>query len=97
MAVIRDPSRLYAGQRLVIRLTDIMTVNNTLESSVPTFNTAPLAGTSYKVQKGDSLWTIARRAYGSGWRWNIIYEANTDAIADPNRIREGQEIAIPQK
>lgn len=93
-AVIRNPGRLYAGQRLVIRLTETIAANNVSEYSS---STGVLEGTIYKVQRGDSLWTIARRVYGSGRLWNIIYEANRDIIADPDRIRGSQVLAIPQR
>ncbi|MBD5528072.1 MAG: BspA family leucine-rich repeat surface protein [Lachnospiraceae bacterium] len=96
-AIIKNPGRLYAGQKLVIRLTGNAVLNPFLETSAPVSDEIALAGTSYRVQKGDSLWTIARRAYGSGRLWNIIYEANKDVIADVERISEGQEIIIPQR
>lgn len=92
-AVIRNPGRLYAGQKLVIRLTGL--TNLTPDASVPISGAAVSEGTAYRVQKGDRLWTIAHRAYGSGRLWYIIYEANKDIIADPERIREGQVITIP--
>ena len=94
-AVIRNPGRLYAGQKLVIRLTGFE--NPMLEESVLELGLEVLEGTTYRVQKGDRLWTIARRAYGSGHLWNIIYEANKDIIADPARIREGQVITVPRR
>lgn len=96
-AVIRNPGRLYVGQKLVIRLILAGQVNLMPEILVPVSDVASLTGTSYKVQKGDRLWNIAHRVYGSGRLWNIIYEANKDIIADPERIREGQVITIPQR
>ena len=95
MAVIKNPHRLYAGQKLIIRLTGI--TNPVPETPVPVSEAAVSEGTAYRVQKGDRLWTIAYRAYGSGRLWNIIYEANKDVIADPERIREGLVIIIPQR
>ena len=35
------------------------------------------------VQPGHSLWRIARRVYGSGVRYTVIYQANRDQIRDP--------------
>lgn len=96
-AAIKNPGRLYAGQRLIIRLTEMAVATYTPELTVSIPSTETLEGTAYRVQKGDRLWTIARRAYGSGRLWTIIYEANKDVIADPERIREGQVIAIPQR
>jgi nucleoid-associated protein YgaU len=47
------------------------------------------------VQPGQSLWRIARHAYGQGIRYTVIYAANRDAIRDPNLIYPGQVFAVP--
>ncbi|MBV9538166.1 MAG: LysM peptidoglycan-binding domain-containing protein [Acidisphaera sp.] len=47
------------------------------------------------VQPGQNLWRIARRAYGQGMRYTVIYEANRDQIRDPGRIYPGQVFAVP--
>ena len=91
--VIKDPSRLYKGQQLIIRLTN--TAGCAPDSTVSLPCSGALEGTVYRIQPGDRLWTIASRAYGSGKLWTLIYEANRDIIADPERIRVGQVINIP--
>ncbi len=48
------------------------------------------------VQPGNSLWRIARVAYGSGPRFTVIYAANQEQIRDPDLIFPGQVFAIPQ-
>ncbi len=55
---------------------------------------APAEG-KLTVERGNSLWRIARRAYGSGYDYMIIYEANKGQIGDPNRIYPGQVFNIP--
>lgn len=47
------------------------------------------------VQPGNSLWRIARRVYGSGFEYTIIYDANQDQIRDPNVIYPGQILDLP--
>jgi len=47
------------------------------------------------VQPGNSLWRIARRAYGGGIKYTIIFEANRSRIRDPNLIYPGQIFSIP--
>lgn len=82
------------------------TVNITLAASRPkaelepqreTSNSpAPSQAASYTVVKGDSLWAIAKRFYGNGQKYGVIYEANKGVIGgNPNRIYPGQVFTIP--
>ena len=48
------------------------------------------------VRLGNSLWRIARRAYGRGMRYTVIYKANRDQIRDPDLIYPGQIFFIPK-
>jgi LysM domain len=48
------------------------------------------------VQPGNSLWRIARRAYGRGAQYTIIYEANASQIRDPDLIYPGQIFEVPE-
>ncbi len=47
------------------------------------------------VQPGNSLWRIARRLYGEGVQYTVIYEANRDQIRDPDLIYPGQLFTTP--
>lgn len=51
---------------------------------------------TYTVQSGDSLWKIAKNAYGDGAQYMQIYYANKDRIKDPDMIQVGWELVIPQ-
>lgn len=57
-------------------------------------STAPKTKT-YTVKKGDTLWAIASKYYGSGAQYTKIYKANTDKISNPNLIYPGQVFTIP--
>ena len=60
---------------------------------------APSAATAsgkYTVQAGNSLWVIARKAYGSGLHYTVIFGANKEHIKDPNVIFPGQVISLPK-
>jgi hypothetical protein len=48
------------------------------------------------VQPGNSLWRIARRTYGQGVQFTLIYEANRNQIRDPNLIYPGQVFTLPR-
>ena len=50
---------------------------------------------AFIVQPGNSLWRIARRSYGEGLGYTVIYEANRQQIRDPDLIYPGQVFAIP--
>jgi nucleoid-associated protein YgaU len=53
-------------------------------------------GQNIVVQPGASLWRIARRTYGDGVRFSVIYEANQSQIRDPDLIYPGQIFTVPQ-
>jgi len=49
------------------------------------------------VQPGNSLWRIARRMYGEGTEYTMIFQANQDQIKDPNLIFPGQIFKLPSE
>jgi len=49
----------------------------------------------YTVKQGDTLWEIAAKECGSGYRWKNIYELNKDKIKNPNKLKKGTKILIP--
>lgn len=53
-----------------------------------------ISGDSYTVVHGDSLWTIAERAYGDGFKWTQIAEANK--LAHPGTIHTGNVLTLPR-
>jgi nucleoid-associated protein YgaU len=57
---------------------------------------AEAAPGSVVVQPGNSLWRIARRTYGEGVRFSLIFEANKDQIRDPDLIYPGQVFSLPK-
>jgi nucleoid-associated protein YgaU len=47
------------------------------------------------VQRGGTLWGIARDSLGSGTRYTTIYAANRDRISNPDLIFPGQVVKLP--
>ena len=58
-------------------------------------NPAVEQGKTYTVQKGDTLWKIAKQFYGNGSQYSKIVSANSDKIKNPNLIYPGQVFSIP--
>lgn len=57
---------------------------------------APAAAQAYTVVKGDCLWNIAKKFYGDGSLYTVIYNANQGVIGgNPNLIFPGQVLTIP--
>lgn len=50
----------------------------------------------YVIQKGDTLWEIAEKAYGNGSKYMKIVEVNREVIKDADKIFPGQKIRIPK-
>jgi nucleoid-associated protein YgaU len=53
-----------------------------------------ITGGTYTVVKGDCLWDIAVRAYGDGYMWTDIAEANN--LANPDIIHAGNVLVLPR-
>ncbi|MFM8701722.1 MAG: LysM peptidoglycan-binding domain-containing protein [Hyphomicrobiales bacterium] len=47
------------------------------------------------VVRGDSLWRISKKIYGSGFRYTVIHRANRDQIRNPDLIYPGQVFVLP--
>ncbi len=56
---------------------------------------SPAGGQVYTVQKGDSLYELARRFYNDQSRWREIWEANKNRLADPDKLQVGMKLIIP--
>ena len=52
-------------------------------------------GQQVTVMKGNALWEIARKIYGSGIAYSIIFASNKQQIRDPDMIYPGQILDIP--
>ena len=50
---------------------------------------------AYRVQAGDTLWSIAEVVLGDPSLWPALYRANRDRIKDPRHVYPGQRLSIP--
>lgn len=75
---LADPNIIHAGQELVIQR-----VSDDEEEPLPA---------DYIVQEGDTLWSIAERAYGDGSKYTELAEKN--GLGNPELIYPGQRIIL---
>jgi nucleoid-associated protein YgaU len=76
-----------------------ITVNEAAAAKTQTAGASANAGTStrtYTVKAGDSLSKISREFYGDANKYQKIFQANRDRLSDPDKIRAGQELVIPE-
>lgn len=56
---------------------------------------ATAAPRTYTVAAGDNLSKIAKKLYGDANKWKRIFEANREILKNPDLIRPGQVLKIP--
>lgn len=92
---IANPSRIFAGTVLSIPQigapTSLPKTAAGPDQQLAQGSTTVQPGTSYTVQKGDTLWNLSIKAYGSGFEWYKIEAANTPIL----RNSLGKPIIVP--
>lgn len=102
---LADPSNIHMGDRLVLpnvtpKLATItVTPKPTVRTNDEQFSSTKqggnaIVGTAYTVIHGDTMWDIAVRAYGDGYRWPEIAKANN--LTNPGLIFSGNKLIIPR-
>lgn len=89
---LKNASILYVGQELKM---PVLATSTIAASTGGTNNTIDQGG-DYKVVRNDSLWKIAVRAYGDGYKWTLIYQENKAKLNSPNLLEIGMMIRIPK-
>ena len=51
----------------------------------------------YTVQAGDNLSKIAKHLLGDANAWKKIFDANSDVLDNPDKIKPGQVLKIPSR
>jgi nucleoid-associated protein YgaU len=82
-----------AVQQPVIYDTPAVTTASTPKAAEAKTATAASSKGQYKVQKGDTLFAIAKKNYGDGKQWKKIQAANPGLTA--SSLKVGQTITVP--
>lgn len=86
-----NPAIIEVGQEIVIPQVEAKTAT-VIKQEEETGQA--ISDTSYTVVKGDSLWTIAVRAYGDGYKWSEIAKGNN--LLNPGIIHPGNIFSLPR-
>lgn len=90
-----DPSLVQVGQKLTIPKAEVrksLAIGG--PALYPTVTDSQIEGKTYTVTKGDTLWAIAVRTYGDGYKWGEIAKANN--LVHPNTIHAGNVLNLPR-
>ncbi|MBF8250171.1 MAG: hypothetical protein HW400_772 [Candidatus Levybacteria bacterium] len=100
---IENPGLIYEGTKLMIPTiipssdkdkTVVQKNEQNLQSEDSVIQNNSITGNSYTVVSGDTLWDIAVRAYGDGFKWPEIAKAND--LVNPSIIHAGNFFKIPR-
>lgn len=86
---LTDPNNITVGQ--VLMIPNVQPKAGTVGT---TAQDVAISGTTYTVQGGDTLWSIALRAYGDGFKWSEIARENN--LKAPNNIHKGNILSLPR-
>ncbi|MBE3070854.1 MAG: LysM peptidoglycan-binding domain-containing protein [Planctomycetes bacterium] len=93
-AMIEAPPPAEAKPAIVEVETPLPAVPAVTKDQTPA---AMAGGQSYTVQKGDTLYSLAKRFYGDGKLWTRIADANKGKVRDVSTISVDTVLVIPPK
>jgi len=87
---LKNPGLLFTDQKLTIPKTEVIRpIADKIGTGIST-----VSGNTYTVVSGDTLWTVAVRAYGDGFAWPKIAQANS--LKQPGLIHSGNVLKLPR-
>ncbi len=90
---LKKPYVIAEGQRLVIPQVEVKTLKvSGAKSAVVAYEA--ISGDKYTVMRGDTLWSIAVRAYGDGFKYKEV--ARVNKLINPSLIHPGNELSLPR-
>jgi nucleoid-associated protein YgaU len=77
-----------------VKVSEDISVGEAEKQTTPSINSTATENSSYTVTHGDSLWSIAVKSYGDGYKWVEIAKANN--LSHPNTIHPGNKLVLPK-
>lgn len=94
---LANPGLIFSGQKLTIPKVELRVAPQISVGKPSTQVAGAITHDSYSVAKGDTLWSIAVRAYQDGYQWPKIYQANRGTIDNPDLIEVGMQLTLPRE
>lgn len=96
---LTNPSTIFSGDKLFLPNAPQPSTLGEIEKATITPPSSPvvegtITTTTYTVEKGDTLWDIAERAYANGYKWTDIAKVNN--LANPGLIFSGNVLTLPR-
>ena len=86
-----DKDLLPVGTVLILPL-----VSKSAPLSLPAAKTPAPGKRTHRVAKGETLSDIAEKYYGKRSEWQRLREANKETVPDPDNLKIGQVLVIPE-
>jgi nucleoid-associated protein YgaU len=95
---LKSPDRLAVGMELKIPKAEVIEIKVVANGRIDAKGASKtLDSETYITVKGDHLWSVAVRAYGDGYAWTKIYQANKSLIgANPGNLAVGISLKLPR-
>ena len=87
---LKNPGLIYSGQKLIIP--EIKPSEEVISSG--TDMAVVTEKTEYTVIRNDSLWKIAVKVYGDGYKWTKIWEDNRSVLNSPDKLEIGMKLVV---
>lgn len=84
--------KIEVGQK--IEIPDVTAKQQTVAQNEFTKTAEQASPSTYTVVHGDTLWTVAVKNYGDGYKWSLIAKANK--LTNPNVIHAGNVLTLPR-
>lgn len=94
------PNTIYGGCSFSMEIKEIRVAKSPLSvkktsTQAQVTSKSSTSTKTYTVKRGDTLWAIAKKYYGSGAKYTKIVNANKKLIKNPNVIQIGWKLTIP--